>query len=74
VAEGKLDASVTLSNQAWDMAAGVVLAREAGGLVVDEDGTIHSAASRATLAGPPQLIEEVVALVREARTLTTGGL
>jgi myo-inositol-1(or 4)-monophosphatase len=74
VAEGKLDASVTLSNQPWDMAAGVVLAREAGALVADEDGTLHTATSRATLAGAPQLIKEIVALVRKARSLSTSGL
>ena len=34
VADGRLDASVTLGNQPWDTAAGVLLAREAGATVV----------------------------------------
>ena len=39
VASGQLDASLTLSNKPWDMAAGALLVQEAGGRVVDRDGT-----------------------------------
>ena len=42
LAEGKIDASVTLSNRSWDMAAGVIVAREAGAVVVDLDGREHT--------------------------------
>lgn len=67
VAEGRLDASVTLSNKPWDTAAGVVIAREAGALVVDQDGTDHTFGSAATIAATPGLAPEIVALVQ--RTL-----
>jgi fructose-1,6-bisphosphatase/inositol monophosphatase family enzyme len=35
VAAGKLDASLTLSNKPWDMAAGALVVQEAGGRVLD---------------------------------------
>lgn len=38
LAEGRLDATVTLSNKTWDMAANVVQARETGDKVVDGAG------------------------------------
>ena len=41
LAEGRLDASVTLSNRSWDVAAGVIIAREAGAVVLDYDGSQH---------------------------------
>ncbi|GAA0593138.1 inositol monophosphatase family protein [Actinomadura livida] len=50
VAEGKLDASITLSNKPWDTAAGVIIAREAGAMVIDKDGTDHTLKSAATIA------------------------
>jgi myo-inositol-1(or 4)-monophosphatase len=39
VADGSLDASITLANRSWDMAAGAVIAREAGAAVTDLDST-----------------------------------
>lgn len=67
LAEGKVDASVTLSNRPWDMAAGVVLAREAGARVVDDDGSDHTTDSAATIAASPGLCDEVLAILRAAR-------
>lgn len=67
VAEGRLDASVTLSNKPWDTAAGVVIAREAGAVVVDQDGTDHTFGSSATIAAAPGVARELVALVQRAR-------
>jgi myo-inositol-1(or 4)-monophosphatase len=55
VAEGKLDASITLSNQPWDMAAGVVLTREAGAEVRGGDGTAYALRASAVIASPPPL-------------------
>jgi myo-inositol-1(or 4)-monophosphatase len=74
VAEARIDASITLSNKPWDMAAGAVLAREAGAEVVDSGGAPHGISSRATLAAAPLLIDEVVALVLEASRRVGGGL
>jgi myo-inositol-1(or 4)-monophosphatase len=64
VADGKLDASITLANKPWDTAAGVLIAREAGAAVVDLDGTPHTLGSRATIATTAPLLDQVLALVR----------
>jgi Inositol monophosphatase family len=73
VAEGRLDASITLSNNPWDMAAGVVVAREAGARVADLDGSDYRIGSRAVLAARPDLIDEVVSIVRDAGRVVTGS-
>jgi myo-inositol-1(or 4)-monophosphatase len=64
LAEGRLDASVTLTNPPWDTAAGVIIAREAGAMVVDIDGSSHTLNSAATVAATPQLIPQILPLVR----------
>jgi myo-inositol-1(or 4)-monophosphatase len=67
LAEGKLDASMTLSNKPWDTAAGVAIAREAGAVVVDLDGSDHTSASAATIAVTPGVAGELLDLVGQAR-------
>jgi myo-inositol-1(or 4)-monophosphatase len=67
VAEGKLDASLTLSNKPWDTAAGVLLAREAGAIVVDKDGSDHTFHSTATIAAAPGIAKQIAALIADAR-------
>lgn len=66
VAEGKLDACVMLSNKPWDTVAGVAIAREAGALVVDVDGSPHSATSKATIAVTPGISNELLEVVLSA--------
>jgi myo-inositol-1(or 4)-monophosphatase len=66
LAEGKVDATIILSNQPWDVAAGAVIAREAGATVTDIDGSDHDLSSTATLAAAPALINEILALVRRS--------
>jgi myo-inositol-1(or 4)-monophosphatase len=68
LAAGKTHATITLSNKPWDMAAGVLLAREAGATVVDLDGTEHSTQSQATIATIPALLRTVLELVHAAAT------
>ncbi len=63
VAEGALDASITLGNRAWDTAAGAVIAREAGALVVDSDGSPHTTRSRCAVAVTPGLRDAVLSLL-----------
>jgi len=70
LAHGKLDALITLSNKPWDMAAGVIIAREAGAQVVDKDGTPHTLQSQATIAAGPGLIASVQRLVGDAQAET----
>lgn len=67
VAEGKIDANIMLSNNPWDTAAGVLIAREAGAVVVDTDGSPHTMNARATIAASPKLIADLVELIAEAQ-------
>lgn len=65
VAEGKLDASIILSNKPWDTSAGVLIAREAGAIVVDRDGSSHTFDSTATIAVTPKIYNELSAEIAE---------
>ncbi|MEO3808265.1 inositol monophosphatase family protein [Sphaerisporangium sp. B11E5] len=68
VAHGRLEATVILSNLPWDTMAGALLVREAGGVVLDLDGTTHTTASAATVAVCPGLRETLMDVLREAGT------
>ncbi|ADB35454.1 inositol monophosphatase [Kribbella flavida DSM 17836] len=63
VADGSLDASIMFSNKPWDTSAGVIIAREAGAIVVDVDGSPHDVASGATIALSPGIAEELLPLI-----------
>ncbi|GAA4101581.1 inositol monophosphatase family protein [Nonomuraea soli] len=67
VADGKSDACIMLSNNPWDTAAGVAIAREAGAVVVDNDGSLHSINAKATIAAAPKLVADLVELIAEAQ-------
>lgn len=62
LATGQVDAVVMLANKPWDTAAGVVIAREAGALVVDRNGSPHSFQSSATIAANPNLLSAILDL------------
>lgn len=66
LADGTTDATIFLSNQPWDTAAGVVIAREAGAVVVDLDGTEHTIDSGATIAAAPGIVDEFLEVVQSA--------
>ncbi|MEU7959640.1 inositol monophosphatase family protein [Micromonospora humida] len=66
LAEGRIDAALTLSNHPWDMTGGTAIAREAGAVVVDRDGSNHRPRSSMTLGATPRLVEEVLTLVGAA--------
>ncbi len=66
VADGTLDASITLGNRAWDMAAGTVIARQAHATILDSDGTPHTTHSRHTIATTPALRDPILAAVQAA--------
>jgi myo-inositol-1(or 4)-monophosphatase len=67
VAHGRTDAAIIFSNKPWDTAAGVILVREAGGLVVDVEGARHTTRSRSIVAAPTDLLGEVLSLLRPGR-------
>jgi len=66
VASGRLHASVIFSNKAWDMQAGALLVREAGGVVCDLDGSMHDVFSASTIAASPALKKDLLELLNEA--------
>ena len=66
LAAGRLQATVMLSNLPWDVTAGLLLVREAGGVVCDYDGSEHDACSRFTIASERSLAEAVCQIVAEA--------
>jgi myo-inositol-1(or 4)-monophosphatase len=68
LASGRHHASVTLCNRPWDMAAGVVIAREAGATIADLDGSAYSLDSRSVIAAAGRLAPELLATVEEAQT------
>jgi myo-inositol-1(or 4)-monophosphatase len=63
---GRLNATLMLSNLPWDVTAGLLLVREAGGFVYDYDGSTHNAESRYTIASVPSLVDVVRQIVAEA--------
>nr|ARU08094.1 hypothetical protein [uncultured bacterium] len=67
VAQGKLDATINLSNMPWDTMAGALMVREAGGMVVDYDGTPHTSESTNTIAVAPGLYDVLMKRLAEAR-------
>jgi myo-inositol-1(or 4)-monophosphatase len=66
VADGTLDASLTLGNRTWDMAAGALIARAAGAIIMDADGSPYTLGSLATIAAAPRLAGPVLGIVRAA--------
>ncbi|MBB4920790.1 inositol monophosphatase family protein [Streptosporangium saharense] len=66
VAQGRIDAAIMLSNKPWDTAAGVLIAREAGAVVVDLDGTPHTVNAQATIATTPAILTDLLNLIAEA--------
>jgi myo-inositol-1(or 4)-monophosphatase len=66
LAAGRLNATMMLSNLPWDVTAGLLLVREAGGMVYDYDGSDHGPASRYTLASVPSLAGLLCSIVAEA--------
>ncbi|MGK8520948.1 inositol monophosphatase family protein [Nocardia asteroides] len=66
VAEGRTDACVMLSNKPWDTAAGVLIAREAGAIVLDSASRQHSLDSLDTIAAAPAIADQFVSLVDES--------
>jgi len=69
VAAGRLDGYWERDLKPWDMAAGLILVREAGGYVSDCDGGDDVLASASITAGNETIQKE---LVRVLKTATKG--
>jgi myo-inositol-1(or 4)-monophosphatase len=66
VAAGRTDAFWELGLSAWDMAAGALLVREAGGIVGDLEGGDAFLEKGEIIAGTPKVYEPLLKLLREA--------
>ncbi len=62
VAAGRWDIFLHSDLQPWDLAAGLLLVREAGGIVMDRDGTRATLMSRAVVAANPDVYRDFVKL------------
>lgn len=62
---GRLDLYINLSLSAWDLAAGIVLVHEAGGLVTDPDGTASTTGSTSIVAANEPIHAEFMQRRRE---------
>ena len=73
VATGRTSASIAFGNAAWDVVAGVVLVREAGGVVVDARGEPWSLESDSILAAAtPEIADAMVAAVARGLAVVTS--
>ena len=66
VAAGRLDGYWERDIQPWDMAAGLLMVREAGGYVSDCDGADEMMAKRNVLAGNETMQKELLRVLKEA--------
>ncbi|GHH61105.1 inositol monophosphatase family protein [Lentzea cavernae] len=67
LAEGRIDGAVVMSNKTLDLAAGILIAREAGVLVKDSSGAEHTRASTHTIAAAPGIANQLLSLVRSIK-------
>jgi myo-inositol-1(or 4)-monophosphatase len=65
LASGIVDAALILANNPWDVAAGTVIARESGALVLDIDGSQHDNASSATIGVVPSLKDHLFDILHD---------
>jgi myo-inositol-1(or 4)-monophosphatase len=70
VATGRFDGFWEQKLKPWDVAPGILIAREAGAVVTDLDGADGMLASGDIVAGPPALVPLLLEVVREARSFT----
>jgi myo-inositol-1(or 4)-monophosphatase len=60
LAHGRADAAIIFGGKPWDLAAGVILVREAGGIVIEAMGAKHTLSSASAIAASPQLAGQVL--------------
>lgn len=69
LAEGRVDAAIVLSNNTLDLAAGILIARESGALVMDSTGATHSINSPDTVAVAPGISDQLLSLVQSTSSM-----
>ncbi|MBX7229276.1 MAG: inositol monophosphatase [Burkholderiaceae bacterium] len=73
VAAGRMDGYVGADLQAWDMAVGSLLIKEAGGLVSDMDGEENYMGAGTIVAGNPKIFAQLLAKVQPAAGVSLKG-
>jgi len=63
VAAGRLDGFWEIGLEQWDIAAGALLVREAGGLLSDMDGSEHYLDNGQVVCGSPKIFKQVLSTV-----------
>jgi myo-inositol-1(or 4)-monophosphatase len=66
VAAARLDAYAEVNLRSWDMAAGVLLVQEAGGLVCDWQGKENYMKNGTVVAASPKILGELVSVVSKS--------
>ncbi|MCF8034423.1 MAG: inositol monophosphatase [Desulfarculaceae bacterium] len=66
VAKGDLDGYWDMDIQYWDVAAGILMVREAGGVVTDVDGNPFTENSRSIVAGGAKMHPELLSTLQQA--------
>ena len=66
VASGRFDCFYEYSLNAWDVAAGIILVKEAGGRISDFQGGENFLFGKEMIASNPYIFEEVVAVIQAA--------
>jgi myo-inositol-1(or 4)-monophosphatase len=69
VAAGRFDGFWEQKLKPWDLAPGILIAREAGAIVTDLDGGDGMLATGDIIAGPPGVVPLLLEVVREAREM-----
>lgn len=72
VATGRLDGYWERGLKPWDVAAGIALCRAAGHIVVNYDGAPYRLTDDGLIAGPPELVNEMLTVVGESRKTLPG--
>ena len=65
IASGRFDIYFHYTVAPWDVAAGILLVREAGGQVMDEDGALATLESTGVVSSSPVLLEEFLGRAKE---------
>ncbi|MGV0770820.1 inositol monophosphatase family protein [Mycobacterium syngnathidarum] len=68
LAEGATDAAIIMANKPWDIAAGSLLAREAGAIVTDVHGHPHTHQSTSTIATTPSIAQQLATVLETVNT------
>ena len=71
VAAGRLDATVVLHIQPWDIAAGILLVREAGGFIHGLQGDVSPMDSGHILAANADLLPQMLEILKEAHAASS---